>query len=262
MKKIFVCLANSKKYGGRCLAGIELTRDEQGKPHLTLDAQGKPRWIRPVAHTEHGEIPQMEVKHIRLLDFVEFESAEPCPHGYQTENIFYQGKTFDVCGNLNVKSENLDQLVENQSDIILGNREKYISASEVDALGHSIVLIKTDTSRIKLYETGAHLRMAFFWQNTAYDLPVTDMDFHLRWIDEPTILHDKPNAYLCISLAINFEGRHHKFISWPNRHETFPFVKTECFSVFISGGGHFQTFPAAFFSQCFGCVEQDFPHAF
>jgi len=213
MKKIFVCLANSKKYGGRCLAGIELTRDEQGKPHLVMSDTGKPRWIRPVAYTEHGEIPQTEVKHLHLLDFVEFESAKPCPQGYQTENVFYQDKTFGLCGNLNLKPENLDQLIENQSDVLLGNREKYVSVAETEKLGHSIVLIKTETSRIKLYEKGTHLRIAFLWQNTTYDLPVTDIDFHLRWIDDPMLLHNKTNVYLCISLAINFEGRHYKLVA-------------------------------------------------
>jgi hypothetical protein len=213
MKKIFVCLANSKKYGGRCLAGIELTRDENGKPHLALNASGKPNWIRPVAHTEHGEVPQDTVKHIRLLDFVEFEAAEPCPKGYQTENIFYTGKTFTVCGNLNNKQENLNQLIENQSDILLGSKDKYIAASEVDALGHSITLIRTEASKVHCYEKGAHLRMVFSWKNTTYDLPVTDIDFHLRWIDHPDLLQSVACVYLCVSLAINFEGRHYKLVA-------------------------------------------------
>lgn len=213
MQKIFVCLANSKKYGGRCLAGIELTLDENGKPHLALDANGKPRWIRPVAHTEHGEVPQAAVQHIHLLDIVAFESDAPCPQGYQTENVFYQGKTFDVCGKLNAKPENLDQLAECQLDVLLGNRQKFLTVAEAAALEQSILLIKVATAEVKLYETGAHLRMAFCWQHTHYDLPVTDLDFHLRWIDAPKLLEDKAHAYLCISLAVNFEGRHHKLVA-------------------------------------------------
>lgn len=213
MQKIFVCLANSKKYGGRCLAGIELTLDAAGKPHLALDANGKPHWIRPVAHSEHGEVPQTAVQHIHLLDIATFECDTPCPQGYQTENVYYHGNTFEVCGKLNAKPENLDQLIENQSDTLLGNRQKFLTVAEATALGHSIVLIKTATAQVKLYETGAHLRMAFRWQHTQYDLPVTDLDFHLHWIDDPKLLEGKTNTYLCISLAVNFEGRHHKLVA-------------------------------------------------
>lgn len=213
MQKIFVCLANSKKYGGRCLAGIELTLDAAGKPHLALDATGNPHWIRPVAHTEHGEVPQAAVQHIHLLDIVVFEYEAACPQGYQTENVYYQGNTFESCGKLNAKPENLNQLVDNQTDTLLGNRQKFLTVEEAAALEKSIVLVKATEGSLKLYEMGAQLRTGFRWQHTYYDLPVTDLDFHLRWIDDPKLLEGKTNIYLCVSLAINFEGRHHKLVA-------------------------------------------------
>ena len=48
MKAIFICLANSKKYGERCIAGIELTKGANG--NLTVVKEnGRPKWIRPVS---------------------------------------------------------------------------------------------------------------------------------------------------------------------------------------------------------------------
>jgi hypothetical protein len=213
MKKSFVCLANSKKFGGRCLAGIAFSRDELGKIHLIRTPAGKPQWVRPVGRTEHGEVPNLETKHIHLLDLVEFEPGAPCPQGYQCENMYYHGKIFTVNGNLNLKRENLDQLIENEGDNLLGSRTKYLTDAEAEALGHSIVLIKPEAGSLRFHENGAHLRLDFSWHGARYDLPVTDIDFHLRWIDDPELLAGKEHVYLCISLTIPLEGKHHKLVA-------------------------------------------------
>ena len=62
----FVCLANSLKEGGRCIAGIEL--DEQHQP---VFFQERPKWIRPVWTTEHGEIPLHMAIAFDTLDILE-----------------------------------------------------------------------------------------------------------------------------------------------------------------------------------------------
>lgn len=50
----FVCLANSFKERGRCVAGIVL--DENNNPTNT--------WIRPVSNSLHGELNTQLVEHI------------------------------------------------------------------------------------------------------------------------------------------------------------------------------------------------------
>ncbi len=47
--KRIVCLANSRKYSGRCIAGKELLAD--GRPG---------RWIRPVSARENEEVSEHE----------------------------------------------------------------------------------------------------------------------------------------------------------------------------------------------------------
>jgi hypothetical protein len=213
MEKIFICLANSKKYSGRCLAGISVERYEAPKWQLCRNPQGQVCWTRPVGNGDHGAVPLQEVKHLNLLDIVSFDAGSPCPEGYQTENICYTGHRFDKISFLNAKPENLDQLTHQHSDLLIGNQKKYVTTEEARCLDHSIVLIKTDTPQLDLYEKGVQLRCGFHWKQVHYDLPVTDIDFHLRWIDHPALLADKHHIYLCVSLAVEMEGKHHKLVA-------------------------------------------------
>jgi hypothetical protein len=69
-----ICLANSKKYGDRCIAGIETSTG---------------KWIRPTSNLEYGQVPKemilVDGKEPRLLDILEIPLATTCP-GYEYEN--------------------------------------------------------------------------------------------------------------------------------------------------------------------------------
>ncbi|MHC1729000.1 MAG: DNA helicase RecQ [Syntrophobacteraceae bacterium] len=74
-----VCLANSRKYSGRCIAGKELLPDGIGN------------WIRPVSGIGTGELSPSEItlkegRAPELLDILVLHLGEECPHFYQTEN--------------------------------------------------------------------------------------------------------------------------------------------------------------------------------
>jgi len=77
--KSIVCLANSRKPNGRCVAGIEL-------------AQGRRvGWIRPVSARDHEELSENEYQypdgcHPRPLDVIDVPLIEPKPWDYQQEN--------------------------------------------------------------------------------------------------------------------------------------------------------------------------------
>ena len=58
MDKHFICLANSYKRGGRCIAGIEVSIDND-QWAVRCHSDGSPRWIRPIdRNTEYGEITE------------------------------------------------------------------------------------------------------------------------------------------------------------------------------------------------------------
>lgn len=83
MRKTIVVLANSKKPGGRCLAGKELIRKQ--------DSWEVGSWIRPVTSEDSGAIPgssmAMALGHVpRLLEIVEIPFSRPVPLPGQPEN--------------------------------------------------------------------------------------------------------------------------------------------------------------------------------
>ena len=69
-----ICLANSKKHGERCIAGIEVSRG---------------KWVRPVSNLDDGRIPRdmclIDGEEPKLLDILEIPLANTGP-GYECEN--------------------------------------------------------------------------------------------------------------------------------------------------------------------------------
>ena len=79
-KKTIVCLANSRKYQGRCVAGLEWRYSKPGV------------WVRPVSGMEKGILVYERFcgnangRDPRLLDLIEIEFLVPQPHAFQQEN--------------------------------------------------------------------------------------------------------------------------------------------------------------------------------
>ncbi|MCU1584341.1 MAG: hypothetical protein JWM49_897 [Microbacteriaceae bacterium] len=76
-QKTIVCLANSRKHLGRCIAGIEV--DESGE------------WIRPVSARPGAEVSEVERQYEdgsdpKVLDIVSVPLIKAAPAGYQSEN--------------------------------------------------------------------------------------------------------------------------------------------------------------------------------
>lgn len=74
-----VCLANSRKLYGRCIAGKEVGGEHAG------------RWVRPVSNRLHEEVSENERQYEdgsdpEVLDIIEIPMVSAKPHGYQQEN--------------------------------------------------------------------------------------------------------------------------------------------------------------------------------
>ena len=120
MDKHFICLANSYKRGGRCIAGIVVTIDSSGKWVKETTQNGSPKWIRPIdKNTEYGEVPEHEARYIPLLSIVKLTNVEPCPHESHSEDVYYQ--QILAIGMIQPQSEILDQLTDNAHKEISSN---------------------------------------------------------------------------------------------------------------------------------------------
>ena len=136
MKTQFVCLANSYKEGGRCVAGIVL---KNGKPVIR---NGKPKWIRPVCETIHGEIPTHLVSHIKLLDIVEIEVTVSKPDSYQSENVLFDTNSIKIAGKF--PTNNVGSLCDNSQTALFGNKGRGVTPKNAQLLSTSLRIIQDE----------------------------------------------------------------------------------------------------------------------
>lgn len=212
MKTSFICLANSYKEGGRCVAGIEC---HNGTP--LWNEFDKPRWIRPVSSdTPHGEIDSRLSYKLKLLDIVTVDVSDPVPEGHQVENILFNPGSLKTSGIFPL--QNLDALCDQYQPSIFGNNSNVISTVEAAMLGESLTLIKVDdfqfvTKPNVANPTKPHVRLHFYFQKSRYNLPVTDPVVLREFQFDKDFLKTSSQLYLCISLGILHEGLHYKLVA-------------------------------------------------
>lgn len=208
MKTIFVCLANSKKENGRCIAGIEL---QNNKPLLV---NGKLKWLRPVCKTEHGEVPTYLVSHIKLFDIVEIDVTGEVPDGFQSENVLFNTESISIIGKYSISD--INKICNDSSNFVFGNRGKAVSESDITFVNHSLIFIKVDEYEIfkKTYPDNPtpQIRISFSYNQIQYDLPITDSAFCDQYRLNNDILEKIP-VYLTLSLAIKYNGWHSKLVA-------------------------------------------------
>jgi hypothetical protein len=207
----FVCLANSFKEGGRCLAGIEL--DANNNPIIV---NGHPKWIRPICHTPHGELPTYTVSHMRILDVIEIDIKNyPNINNYQSENAYFDEHSLRVIGQYN-KNE-LYTLCDNRS-LIFGNKGKAVSEDAITNMRYSLMFIKTTSFEVivKTYDDNPdkpQVRLVFAYNDNNYDLPVTDPVFLHQYQTNHNILNNCNQIYASLSLSVEWKGWYYKLVA-------------------------------------------------
>lgn len=211
MQTRFVCLANSFKEGGRCLAGIEL--DNNNNPKLE---NGHPIWIRPICKTPHGEVPNHFTVHLHVLDIIEIDvTGYPEKKDYQSENVFFNENSIKVIGRFDFNT--LPQLCDNRT-LVFGNKGKAVSEEKIGSLTHSLVLIQTNQFEVieKTYEDTPNkhqLRLVFSYNGIRYDFPVTDPVFLHNYQRNPDILEGCEELLLCLSLGVAWQNWYYKLVA-------------------------------------------------
>lgn len=207
MKTRIECLANSYKEGGRCVAGIELDKNNE----LLCEK----KWIRPICKTLHGEIPTLLVKHIKPLDILKFKITENASNGFQSENVLFDRKSLHRIGVFDKLQ--LSELCDQQPSVLFGNKGKAVSEEGIGQLNHSLIFIATDIFEIieRKYDDkpNSQIRIKFDYNLDEYDLPVTDPIFLANYKNNKQILSGIPKLYLVVSLGILHEGWHYKLVA-------------------------------------------------
>lgn len=206
----FICLANSYKRGGRCIAGIEIDSDKG----IILNEHGNPKWIRPVADTQYGEIPNDNASSIKLLSHIGLSYVIDNPQDVHCENVIYETLEF-LSFTFPSDTKFLDKLVDKTHKSIFGNHGKAVSVDMALGLDYSLMFIHVQNARAYIDENRekSKSRMCFAYYGTEYDLPITDPAFLEKFRKAPEHFAIIPDVYLTLSLGLEFEGWHHKLVA-------------------------------------------------
>jgi len=192
-----LCLANSKKEGGRCVAGILL--DENDIPEIK---DNEPIWIRPICKARNGQVPNELCDSVLPLDIIELDKTEIVGKGYQSENTTFDEKQITVVGKATNKILNN---LYSSTELIFGNKGKAVHEDKINELDHSLILIKSSTFKIieKKYpnNTKIQIRLEFVYNGNSYDLPVTDIDFLNKYNQNKNLLKNKASIDIVLSLG-------------------------------------------------------------
>ena len=214
MDKHFICLANSYKRGGRCIAGVEISINQKKRWKVIRNDDGSPKWIRPIdSNTEYGEVPEDEARHIPMLSIVKLTDIKPCPHQAHSEDVFYHEIT--AIGTVISNAKILDILLDTVHHEIFYTTELSISP-EVYAQGnYSLMMIHPNSFQFHEDPTKnrAKFRITFDHNGTLYDFSVTDPSFYLLISQQPELISTLKDIYLTLSIGLVYEGRHHKLIA-------------------------------------------------
>lgn len=212
MKKLFICLANSAKYSERCIAGIEVTKRPNDTFSVVKKNDKQLQWLRPVTSAQYGQVPKELVQNIQLLDICEVETIANCPKGYQSENITFIPNSLKVYSKLTAKEKNLQHFIE-PYDTLFGNNQRSIDMENIQNIQHSLQFVKAENPIIYPADSNrilSKLRVKFKFNHQHFDLPITDIKFWQKAVEDKTIIKDFEALYLTISLGLPYQGEHYK----------------------------------------------------
>jgi hypothetical protein len=204
--KRIVCLANSRKHSGRCIAGKEV-----------LDA-GFGGWIRPVSARQSAEVSEEERRYQngaspKVLDVIEIPMIGAAPQLYQVENCILDAGYYWVKrgeAHWNDLKPLLDQPVSlwtNGDSTYHGSNDR-MKLEIASQHKHSLILIRPDEPAIHVVTEGAQfgnprrrVRAGFRYRGVYYGLIVTDPVAESTLLAKDDGIYPLKDVYLCISLG-------------------------------------------------------------
>ncbi len=216
--KRIVCLANSRKMAGRCVAGKELAEDGHGG-----------NWIRPVSNRENESISERERCYADgndpdLLDLIEVPLLNPRPKGYQQENwLLNASRQWRKVGRLS--SDDLPQLADPEAPLWAngftsrGGENDQVPVDVAAAHNTSLRLVRVKDLTVIVSEPSRLsanypiLRGRFSHCGDTYCFRITDPVSESGSVNLPYREYPVGERYLTVSLGEPFEGHAYKLIA-------------------------------------------------
>lgn len=209
MDKLILCLANSYKHGGRCIAGIEVSLQE-GQLSINKSSYGIPIWIRPVSNSAAGEVPLSDAIGIKVLSVVKIVNACYAGSGSHSEDYYYA--KLQLLDTLNPSDEFLKKYTDTWHNCIFGNKGRALTPDAFQNGDYSLMLIRTEGSEIYLdTRYTPKPRIKFNYNGNEYDFPITDPEYLNRLrLDESLYRSGYGVLYIVASLGVIHDGWHSK----------------------------------------------------
>lgn len=215
--KRIVCLANSDKNNGRCIAGKELINNQPAG------------WIRPVSARPSEEVSEQECRYVngecpQLLDIIYVPLLEKKPKPYQQENwLLDTGSNWrkDVC----MHWQDLETLIDPVDHLWLDRCETYHGLNDkipghlVNYLENSLRFIRVDklTLSVFMYDYGGRrerrVQGQFQHNGKVYHLWVTDPECKNTYLKKSDGDHEIGDSYLTVSLAEHSDKNYYKLLA-------------------------------------------------
>lgn len=205
--KLIVCLANSRKHNGRCIAGVEIVG-------------GRPAdWVRPVSDRPGAEVSEYERQYPdgsdpRVLDLLEVPLLAPAPDAYQAENWLLDPDSYwERKGRVS-----WDQLAGLEDDEIplwpdvapstYHGASDRVRASEADRFADSLRLIRVADLTIRVFAPSAafnnpkrRVQGDFTYLGTQYRVWVTDPVVERHYLAQADGTYEVGECYVTMSLG-------------------------------------------------------------
>ncbi len=216
--KRIVCLANSRKLQGRCVAGIEL-------------ADGRRvAWIRPVSAREHEEVSEYERQYEdgsdpRPLDVMLVPLLEPRPRDYQQENwLLDPDRYWQRVGRL--RWDDLHALTEPAERLWLDGNSTYngrndrVLLPQAAKLRTSLRLVHVGGMTLSVFKPGEafgnpkrRVQGRFDHADAHYRLWVSDPIYERNYLARPDGDYTIGESFLTLSLGEAHEGACYKLVA-------------------------------------------------
>jgi hypothetical protein len=217
--KRIICLANSRKRNGRCVAGIEL-----------MDSR-KVGWIRPVSARENEEVSEYERQYSDgsdpcLLDVIDVPLLHPQPDAFQQENwLLDPEKYWEKVDHFSWIG--LQRLIDSTTQLWLNRYSTYngcndfIPLAQANSLRCSLYLIHIDRLCLSVFSPGEtfgnpkrRVQGSFNYNDVRYKLWVTDPLYERFYLAMPNGTHYLAECFLTVSLGkVNDDGKCYKLIA-------------------------------------------------
>lgn len=214
MKRI-VCLANSRKNNGHCVAGKELVGDSAGK------------WIRPVSGRESRELTWAEraykgMKDPAILDIIEVPLSRPLPENHQTENyLIEKGVVWQCAGALSHAdlagfADQPAQLWANGTSSRAGKNDRVDAASVLLFYGSLYLLhlprlvARVGVPAVTHGRAKRKVYVDFALGGEEYSLPMTDPHVEKDYLARNNGEYVLEDTYITVSLSEPFAGQCYK----------------------------------------------------